>query len=260
MTSIDQVVSESSSNVLRTAGDAEAQARRAMSEGWSLERMRREYDETGISPSYNGYSSIGLLSLVCFGTILFLTNMLGELSLVEWAVIPITLIYANLAEYALHRWIMHKPFPGLRKLYVRHALTHHRLYRADSMDISRHRELQLILLPWYIIFVYMGIFITPMALLVSQLLSWDAGYLFAVTTVFYYWHYEFLHMIYHLPRNSVVYRWLPFMRSVAKLHTRHHEMHLMANSNFNHTYPLFDFVFGTWVREDADRGEHPIRV
>lgn len=246
MSHYEEVLARPGVELLKTTADAETQALRAIRAGMSLEAMRSEYDETGIAPDYNGYSAVALMSAVSLGAIVVLAVAIGELSALEWAVLPVTLVYANLAEYALHRWIMHRPFPGLRKLFVRHALTHHRLYTDTAMPISRHRELQLILLPWYIIFVYMGLFITPMALIVSQVISADAGYLFAIATLFYYWHYEFLHMIYHLPRDSAVYRWLPFMHRVARLHTRHHEHDLMANANFNHTYPLFDILFRTW--------------
>ena len=233
-----------------TTADAEMQSRRAVADGLSIEEMRREYEETGIPENYSGYRSILLVSAISLTVILTLAAMLNDVSALEWVVVPVTLLYANLAEYALHRWIMHQPFPGMKKLYVRHALTHHRLYRANSMSISKHRELQAILLPWYIILVYMGMFIAPGALIVGVFFSWNAAYLFAIAAIAYYWHYEFLHMMYHAPKDSAVLRKLPFMKFVARHHTIHHEMHHMTNKNFNHTYPLFDLLFGTHERGD----------
>ncbi len=35
-------------------------------------------------------------------------------------------------------------------------------------------------------------------------------------------------------------------------HTVHHDPRLMNRYNFNITYPIFDWLFGTWYRGSAD--------
>jgi sterol desaturase/sphingolipid hydroxylase (fatty acid hydroxylase superfamily) len=38
---------------------------------------------------------------------------------------------------------------------------------------------------------------------------------------------------------------LPFISGLRRLHHRHHEPALMAKANFNITYPVGDWLFGT---------------
>jgi sterol desaturase/sphingolipid hydroxylase (fatty acid hydroxylase superfamily) len=56
--------------------------------------------------------------------------------------------------------------------------------------------------------------------------------------------YEWLHLAYHLPQDTVLGR-NPLVRVLARHHARHHDPRLMQKWNFNVTVPLWDWVRGT---------------
>jgi hypothetical protein len=50
--------------------------------------------------------------------------------------------------------------------------------------------------------------------------------------------------VFRLPEGSPALR-LPFILRLRRLHHRHHDPRLMATRNFNITYPIGDWLFGT---------------
>ncbi len=66
----------------------------------------------------------------------------------------------------------------------------------------------------------------------------------SVVAISYYLAYEWLHLSYHLPADSLIGRtWL--VRRLRRLHTVHHDVSRMAQCNFNITFPICDRVYGT---------------
>jgi len=62
-----------------------------------------------------------------------------------------------------------------------------------------------------------------------------------MATMFYVISYEWMHLSYHLPRNSFVgRRWI--VRLLRRHHATHHHPPLMQAWNFNVTIPLWDLV------------------
>ena len=56
-----------------------------------------------------------------------------------------------------------------------------------------------------------------------------------------------LHTAYHLPESHWLAR-VGLVRRLRWLHQAHHDPRLMASRNFNNTYPLGDWLFGTLHR------------
>lgn len=75
----------------------------------------------------------------------------------------------------------------------------------------------------------------------------DAAWLFAATGMGYFALYEWLHLAYHLDPDGQVGR-LPGMKRLRRHHTVHHDPRNMGRVNFNVTFPLADWWFGTWDR------------
>src|SRR5262252_4381183 len=66
----------------------------------------------------------------------------------DWALAPGFLVVANLVEYLVHRYPMHRPL-WPRIVYRNHAQLHHMAFTDQEMTIDRPVELGLILMPWY---------------------------------------------------------------------------------------------------------------
>jgi hypothetical protein len=169
----------------------------------------------------------------------------------EFAVIPATLVFANLVEWFAHRYLMHQRRRPLTVLYDRHTPEHHRTYRYENMAIGDVREFRLVLIPAAGV---LGIVLlaAPVALACAVVFGDNVGWLFLLTSAVYVMGYELSHLAYHLPESSAVYR-LRMLRVLREHHARHHIPSLMQRSNFNVTIPLGDLLFGTLASSEEVR-------
>lgn len=62
--------------------------------------------------------------------------------------------------------------------------------------------------------------------------------------------YEFMHFCCHVDENWFV-RNMPFVNTIRRHHTAHHNQSIMMERNMNLTFPVMDWLFGT---SDLDRG------
>jgi hypothetical protein len=216
-----------------------------------IERYREHYRATEIPAGYDGRGHLlftfggGTLALVAC------LLMLRDVRPLEWLAVPLALVYANLAEYIGHRFPMHRPYRGLGLVYKRHAGQHHRFFTHEAMPFGGRRDLRAVLFPPVLVVFFFGLFATPVWFALAWLVSKNVAWLFLASGVFYYVHYELLHTAYHLPPGH----WLAELAPVKRLqwlHRLHHDPSCMARRNFNITWPLCDWLFGTLRRDEPD--------
>jgi sterol desaturase/sphingolipid hydroxylase (fatty acid hydroxylase superfamily) len=88
------------------------------------------------------------------------------------------------------------------------------------------------------------------AWIVGQIWSTNAAWLLMCTTTAIYLNYEFFHMCCHVKDDRIV-KHIPFINTIRRHHISHHNTAIMMEKNFNLTYPIADWLFGT---TDLDRG------
>jgi hypothetical protein len=221
-----------------------------MSSAGQAQAFRDEYRREHIPPHYRGALHL-LFTFGVGGTALVLCLLrLDHVRPVEWLAVPLTALYVNLAEYWGHRGPMHHLTRGLRLVYERHTRQHHRFFTHALMPVDSLRDLRAVLFPPVLMTFFLVVFALPAALLLSSFTSPNVGWLFAATSLGYFLNYEFLHLAYHLPPRYAVARW-PLVGRLKSLHTAHHDPRLMAHYNFNISYPLGDWLFGTLYRGTA---------
>jgi hypothetical protein len=211
-------------------------------------RFRDDYRDCQIAPGYRGGRHLaftfgvgGLALLLCLGR-------LEQVRPLEWLALPLALVYANLVEYVGHRFPMHRPWPGLALVYKRHAGQHHRFFNHQAMAIDNLRDLRAVLFPPVLVLFFFGLFGLPAWWLLYWLFSANVAWLFISGGLAYFLNYELLHLAYHLPESHwLARRWL--VRKLRWLHRLHHDPRRMALCNFNITYPLGDWLFGSLRRE-----------
>jgi len=98
-----------------------------------------------------------------------------------------------------------------------------------------------------VVFILMSI---PVAAVLGTVLSPNVGWLFMCVTTGMYLIYEFMHFCCHVEENWFV-RNCPFVNTLRRHHTAHHNARLMMEVNMNLTFPIADWLFGT---SDLDRG------
>ena len=165
-------------------------------------------------------------------------------SALEWLTVPVSFLVANFGEYFGHRGPMHHRRPALGLLFQRHTLQHHRFFTAEAMQCATTRDFKMVLFPPVMLVFFIGALATPIGVVLGLLVSPNVGWLFAATALSYFLTYEWLHWSYHQPNDSWVGR-RTLVRVLRGHHTTHHDIHKMTRGNFNITFPIADWLFGT---------------
>jgi hypothetical protein len=209
-----------------------------------VRRFRADYRATEIPAGYRG--GVHLLFTFGVGTAVLVACLLQlhDVRPLEWLTLPAALLYANAAEYFGHRFPMHRPFRGLGLVYRRHAGQHHRFFTDAAMPVESWRDFRALLFPPILVIFFFGLFGVPVWFVLAWTLSANVAWLFIAAGLAYFLNYELLHMAYHLPEANPLAR-NPLIRRLRWLHQTHHDQASMAHWNFNITYPVCDWLFGT---------------
>src|SRR5690606_27211489 len=169
-----------------------------------------------------------------------------------WLAVPAFWLVANLFEWLIHYYPMHRPLVP-RVLYTNHACRHHRAFTGPDQSIGSVRELSLVMMPWYtLLFVFITASPVVAALWLLAGPPW-AG-VFVLTAVAYFLLYETVHTLHHLPPAVLRRTWWGRSRLLAAMRARHHHHHQlehMTKVNFNVTFALADRLLGTHQRPPA---------
>lgn len=152
------------------------------------------------------------------------------------------IIYASFFEWALHRFLMHQPVGKLTYPFERHALIHHRIFKADhTYHLIDEKDKHTIPMAWWN--GPLLIAITQIPFVIAAFLSGHWGILFgsAAACCAYYGTYEYLHWCMHLPKQRNLERSGIFFR----LNGHHLLHHRYMHKNFNVVLPLADLFLGT---------------
>lgn len=117
------------------------------------------------------------------------------------------------------------------------------------MRFADHADWRVTFFPPYALVTFTLMSVPP-ALAMGWLVSANVGWLLISTTTIMYLIYEFMHFCCHIDENWFV-RTMPFVSTIRRHHTAHHNQSIMMERNMNLTFPIMDWLFGT---SDLDRG------
>jgi len=210
----------------------------------------REQYQANISPFYNGIVHIGVMYAAGIAAIWYCVSKLENAGW-EWLlVIPVFLI-GNLFEWFMHTYVMHKRINvfGLRAIYQRHTREHHQYFTDSLSTIDGPREFRIVFFPWRLLLI-LGVVGSLVGYMTSLIFNPNAGYIVFITMVGMYLTYETFHYCCHVHENWFV-RNMPFINTIRRHHTAHHNMGIMMKYNMNLTFPIADWLMGT---SDLRRG------
>jgi hypothetical protein len=213
-----------------------------------LARFREEFrNET--PDWYRGEYHLAFTLLFTCGTFLYCWSKIQYATLWEWLLVIPVALFGNWAEWAGHRYVLHRPVKGLKMVYKRHVGVHHQFFSHLDLSYDGHKDWRALLFPPFapVAFVLTSV---PAALLLGVLWSANAGYITVLTMAGYYLMYEGLHTLSHVENNWLLDR-IPLINTVRRMHVVHHDTDVMHARNFNLTFPICDALFGT---SDLDRG------
>ena len=123
---------------------------------------------------YRGEMHLGFTLLFTGGVIVYCLMQLHAPTLAEWlAVIPLFL-FGNWAEWAAHRYVLHRPTKYFSMIYKRHCAVHHRFFTHVTLEYKGHRHWRALLFPPFapVAFVLAAV---PFALVIGFVFSRNAG-------------------------------------------------------------------------------------
>ena len=145
---------------------------------------------------------------------------------------------------------MHRPVPGFQYPFKSHALTHHRIFRADATyHLTDPTDRHTVRMAWW-----NGPALIMMCEIPFLIFSWLTGkWVLAwgglLAFVSYYIAYEYLHYCMHVPRQRSAERSGLFFR----LNGHHLLHHRYMDRNLNVVLPLADLCCGTLLRRSKVR-------
>ena len=152
------------------------------------------------------------------------------------------IVFDSFFEWTFHRFVMHQRVACFEYPFTRHALVHHRVFKADeTYQLQREEDKQTVPMAWWNGPALIAVALIPFVLLARFVggLPLVCGALLA--SCLYYAAYEYLHWCMHIPRKRNLERTGIFFR----LNGHHLLHHRYMNSNFNVVLPLADLLCGT---------------
>ena len=196
-----------------------------------------------IAPAYHGLIHVALIYLIGGAALWYAARHIHAATPAEIAVVPVVVVLANLFEWYLHAQVMHRPRRFLMGIYNRHTLAHHQFFTQEAPYHESTRDYRIVFFPPYALVAFMALSLPPAALLMALGLP-NAGWLLLITNVGLYLNYELFHYCCHVRDDSII-RHIPLVNSIRRHHIAHHNQSIMMERNFNLTYPIADWFFGT---------------
>ena len=204
--------------------------------------FRAEY-RPRISPWYSGVLHVVVIYAIGFAALAYCIPRIHQPSWAEWLVLPVVFLASNAFEWWIHRFVMHRPIKGFMGIYKRHTLAHHQFFTHIEPTVDNTRDFRIVFFPPYALVAFMALSLPPAGLLMLLGLP-NAGWLLLITNVALYLNYELFHYCCHVKDDRLVRR-IPVVNSLRRHHIAHHNTALMMERNFNLTYPIADWFFGT---------------
>jgi len=172
-----------------------------------------------------------------------------SLLITAFVMLLVSIPYASVGEWILHRHVMHAPVGKFTYPYKAHALTHHRIFGwGESYHLVHDEDKHKIRMAWWNGPVIVVLGAIPLDIVASLLgfYGWQSeGWIVCIVphAVFlsYYIAYEFLHWCMHLPKK----RRLELSRFFRYLNGHHLLHHRYWMKNLNVVIPIADRLFGT---------------
>ncbi|KAA0182978.1 sterol desaturase family protein [Cupriavidus cauae] len=214
------------------------------------QRKFREQYKADISPLYNGLLHIGVIFAAGIAALYYCATKL-ENATWEWLLVLPVFLAGNLVEWFMHKYVMHRRIDvfALRAIYERHTRQHHQYFTDIEPTIDTTREFRIVFFPWRVL-ITLGVGGGVLGYLAYLLINANAAYIVFMTMVGHYLVYEVFHYCCHVHDNWFV-RNMPFINTIRRHHTAHHNQGIMMHYNMNLTFPIADWLMGT---SDLRRG------
>jgi len=177
--------------------------------------------------------------------------LMRDVTTSEWLSILPTFLVANLVEYGIHRWPMHRnigPMAFMLKLHM----VHHNYFDENEFSVATFEDYEMVVFPPFVLNMLSLAVTLPLAGIAYLVAGMNVAMIFIATVMGYYLLMQLLHVFAHIPKGHLVHR-IPGVDYIRNHHCIHHDHSEMANANFNFIIPISDWLFGTSRTEGRNR-------
>jgi hypothetical protein len=217
-------------------------------------RREKAIAELGEPTTLGSHWVIFYTAIFCVGGMILPSLYLQDVRPFEWLAIPFTFFIANLIEYGVHRWPMHRNLPGAEFMLRLHMI-HHNYFDEHEYRLRKYPDYVALVFPAIVLNLLTLFVVLPIAYLVFLTVGKNAALLFIATVMGYYLLMQLIHVATHTDESHWINS-IPGIEYLWRHHYIHHHHSEMAHANYNFIIPVSDWIFGTnrqelQKREDA---------
>jgi len=202
-------------------------------------------------PLWVSYYHVVYTALFCAAGMITPLMFIRDPGPLDLLTIPATFVFANFVEYVIHRWPMHRRYPGAGFMMDLHML-HHRYFFEENYRIDSFADFGLIVFPPAVLNI-LAFGVCPIIFAASWwLLGRNAALLFFATVMAYYTAMQIIHVATHARHDHWILN-LPAIRYLWNHHQIHHSRRQMTKVNFNFIIPLADLLARTATQKRSTR-------
>lgn len=209
----------------------------------------RESYRAQIARHYYGWVHVAMIYAIGIAVLAYAIPHIHAVTWTEWLVVPAVFMLANIFEWGLHRFVMHRPHKWAMGIYRRHTLAHHQFFTDTEPTFDSSKDFRIVFFPPYALIAFV-LLSAAGGLVLTQIWSANAAWLLVSTATGMYLNYEFFHYCCHVKDDRIV-KHIPFVNTIRRHHIAHHDTAIMMDINMNLTYPIADWMFRT---SDLKRG------
>ena len=215
-----------------------------------VEEFRQEFRENKIPWWYVPEAHIGTNIVVILAVFTYCFINISSPSFLELLMIPLMFIGGNFFVWVFHRYPLHRPFKIMPMAYKIHTLAHHHFYTDEAIIYRDKKDFIILFFPVHFVLPVNGVLFPLLGYFLREygLLSANASYLMIFMAALYLVLYEVFHFVSHLPTDAKILS-IPIFRNAWRSHRLHHTHKYMGRYNFNIVVPIFDKLFGTYLKE-----------
>lgn len=202
----------------------------------TIENKRAEFRTKYKGVIFNSYLNALLVFLILVGFLVYsATNIHWDMQLI--ILVPMGFLYSDAAMYFAHKYQQHKKIRFQEIVFEMHTFWHHGMFTNEKMHVDSIRDMNMVLLPFFVHGFVLGVIYFPIALFLGYL-QLDIGWILLFSIALHSLWYEFIHTIAHLENP-------PLFKGLANHHKEHHNPKNMGSVNFGIATTLFDRIFRT---------------
>ena len=206
----------------------------------TIEKKRQKFRE-----KYSGMLSNSYLNLALVLTVFLVGGVYSGIK-IHWdllalSLVPLGFIYGEAALYLAHRFQQHRKRKFQEVIFEMHSVWHHGMFSSENMQVESVKDMNMVVLPFFIHGSVLGIIYFPIALIIESYFLSDIGWILMFSIVLHLAWYEVVHTLSHIDNPLI-------LKTLAHHHREHHNPKLMGKYNFGIGTTIFDRVFGTHYR------------